>query len=65
MWRPEFHKTLQIYTDSSLFRYGAKVEGVGEAMSFGDYWSKDDNRPIHEKEADAVLKSLVSRWDVS
>jgi hypothetical protein len=49
-----------MYTDSSLFRYGAKVESVGEAMSFGDYWSKDDNRPIHEKEADAILKSLES-----
>jgi hypothetical protein len=59
-WRPEFHKTLKMYTDSSLFRYGAKVESVGEAMSFGDYWSIDDNRPIHEKEADAILKSLES-----
>ena len=33
---------------------------VGEAMSFSDYWSKDDNRPIHEKEAYAILKSLES-----
>jgi hypothetical protein len=31
-WRPEVHKTLKMYTDSSLFRYGAKVEGVSEAM---------------------------------
>ena len=59
-WRPEFHRMINMYTDSSGFRYGASL-GLGkEDMVIGDYWEKDDSRPIHEKEADAVLKSLQS-----
>lgn len=59
-WRPEFHNTLEIYTDSSLFRYGAQFEDAGGKVTLGDYWFKGDTRPIHEKEADAILKSLES-----
>ncbi|CAC5395301.1 unnamed protein product [Mytilus coruscus] len=59
-WRPEFHKVIELSTDSSGFRYGASVKLEASTMVLGDYWDTNDCRPIHEKEADAVLKSLQS-----
>ncbi|KAK6175833.1 hypothetical protein SNE40_014216 [Patella caerulea] len=64
LWRPEFHKTIDMATDSSQFRYGAVVKLGNSEINLGDYWPEGDNRPIHLKEADAVLKSLQS-LDVS
>lgn len=59
-WRLEFHKTVSIYTDSSGFRYGACVRLGEEDLVLGDYWSENDVRPIHVKEADAILRALMS-----
>lgn len=59
-WRSEFHKVIELSTDSSGFRYGASVKLEASTMTLGDYWDTNDCRPIHEKEADAVLKSLQS-----
>ncbi|CAC5368150.1 unnamed protein product [Mytilus coruscus] len=59
-WRPAFHKVIDLSTDSSGFRYGASVKLEASTMILGDYWDTNDCRPIHEKEADAVLKSLQS-----
>lgn len=54
-WRPEFHKRISIYTDSSGFRYGASVKLGEEDVVLGDFWSENDERPIHVREADAIL----------
>lgn len=59
-WRLEFHKTISMYTDSSGFRYGACVRLGEKDLVLGDYWSENDTRPIHVKEADAILRSLLS-----
>lgn len=49
-----------MYTDSSGFRYGACVKLGEKDLVLGDYWSENDTRPIHVKEADAILRSLLS-----
>ncbi|CAG2201248.1 unnamed protein product [Mytilus edulis] len=59
-WRSEFHKVIELSTDSSGFRYGASVTLEASTMTLGDYWDTNDCRPIHEKEAEAVMKSLQS-----
>ena len=59
-WRSEFHKKVEVFTDSSGYRYGACVELGEEKLVLGDYWKDGDTRPIHIKEADAILKSLLS-----
>jgi hypothetical protein len=59
-WRPEFHNRISMYTDSSGFRYGATINLNKENVVIGDYWLQNDERPIHVKEADAILKSLRS-----
>ena len=56
-WRQEFHKCIELSTDSSGYRYGAMVNSGEGILEFGDYWSENDLRPIHIKEADAILKS--------
>ena len=42
-WRLEFHKHLLLATDSSSFRYDAKVlSSDSEGAVFGDYWETSD-----------------------
>lgn len=57
--RHEYHNVVDITTDSSGFRYGAVVN-VDEQITMGDYWDCKYPRPIHVKDAGAVLKTLVS-----
>ncbi|CAG2192597.1 unnamed protein product [Mytilus edulis] len=59
-WRPEFHNKIDMVTDSSGYRYGALVNLGDKHLTMGDYWLADDTRPIHEKEAEAILKALQS-----
>ncbi|VDI56714.1 Hypothetical predicted protein [Mytilus galloprovincialis] len=59
-WRPEFHNKIDMVTDSSGYRYGALVNLGDNHLTMGDYWLADDTRPIHEKEAEAILKALQS-----
>lgn len=65
-WRPERHLQVSISTDASLYRYGVAImSGKDKGEAFGDFWAKGDVRPIHQKEATAVLKALQSlRLDV-
>lgn len=64
-WRTEFHKRIVLYTNSSGFKFWASyVKIENGATLVGDYWENDDCRPIHEKETDAVLKSLHSLSEV-
>lgn len=62
-WRPEFHRCIEMSTDSSGFRYGAIAKLGEQIIELGDYWADSDSRPIHVKEADAILKSLLSLGD--
>lgn len=58
-WRPEQHLQVSMATDASMFRYGvALISDKGNTRCFGDYWSNGDNRPIHLKEASAVLNAI-------
>ncbi|MES9881504.1 MAG: reverse transcriptase domain-containing protein [Sedimenticola sp.] len=60
-WRKEFHKQFFLVTDASAYKYGAVVlSGEMKGVEFGDFWQTDDARPIHLKEAAAVLCSLQS-----
>ncbi|MES9882072.1 MAG: reverse transcriptase domain-containing protein, partial [Sedimenticola sp.] len=60
-WQPEVHKQLLLVTDASSFRYGAAIlSGDMLGGTFGDFWTPHDKRPIHLKEADAVVKCLQS-----
>ena len=58
-WRTEMHKQITVYTDSSMYKYGVSVLNK-EDLSFGDFWDKSDERPIHAKEADAIVRALQS-----
>ena len=63
-WRCEKHKQIVLATDASLFKYGAFVlSGDLSNLQFGDYWEENDDRPIHLKEADALIKvfSILKR----
>ncbi|XP_062591418.1 uncharacterized protein LOC134252891 [Saccostrea cucullata] len=60
-WRLETHKQIILATDSSGFKYGGKMlSGKLEGLSLSDFWSNDDSRPIHLKEAEAVYNVLYS-----
>ena len=60
-WRPECHKQMVIATDAFSFKYGSVVlSGKLRGLKFSDFWSNNDTRPIHLKEADAVLQALQS-----
>ena len=62
-WRDERHLQLIMATDASLYKWGAVLSvpksGV-EGVCTGDYWPIGDTRPIHLKEADALINALMS-----
>lgn len=60
-WQPEYHHQSLLATDASLFRYGVAImSGIMNGMNFGDYWLEGDERPIHLKESEALLKAVQS-----
>ena len=60
-WRFELQKQITIATDASLFKYGISVlTGEQQGLQFGDFWENCDDRPIHLKEADAIIKAIKS-----
>jgi hypothetical protein len=62
-WRSEKHLQISLSTDASLFKWGALVKDGLTEVSLGDYWAKGDDRPIHLKEAQALLLALSSIKD--
>jgi hypothetical protein len=36
------------------------MSGIMKGMNFGDYWLERDERPIHLKESEALLKTVQS-----
>lgn len=64
-WRTELDKGIELYTNASGFKFCASSVRIENcATVVGDYCENDDCEPIHEKEADAVLKSLQSLGEV-
>ena len=60
-WRAERHRQIVLATDSSGYKYGAKIlSGDHTGEEIGDFWQSGDSRPIHVKEADAVLQCLTA-----
>ena len=53
-WRQERHVDLTLATDASSFAWGAKFMDI----SISERWPTNDNRPIHLKEAEALLKTI-------
>ena len=53
-WRAEKHIQVTLATDSSTFAWGATVGN----RKITDMWPNNDKRPIHVKEAHALLKTL-------
>ena len=60
-WRSEKHLQITLATDSSLYKWGAVVWDGASTVEFGDYWDTGDKRPIHLKEANALLNALIAR----
>lgn len=56
-WREEKHLQISLATDSSLYKWGGFLNSD---QRIGDYFPEKDTRPIHEKECDALLNTLVS-----
>ncbi|CAC5370303.1 unnamed protein product [Mytilus coruscus] len=61
--RSETHFQIILATDSSLYRWGAFLLCGDSKSEFGDYWNSQDNSPIHVKEANVLLLSLLSVKD--
>lgn len=63
-WRLETHKQIMLATDASGFKNGGKnFSGEFKGLILSDFWSNDDSRPIHLKEAEAVYNVLYSCKD--
>lgn len=56
-WRKEKHLQINIATDASLFRWAGVIN---DKQFLGDFFTKDDVRPIHIKEAEALLNTLLA-----
>ena len=57
-WRRECHIQVKMATDASTYAWaGTVIEGTHKSK-IRDYWPKDDNRPIHMNELDAMVSTL-------
>lgn len=63
-WRGEKHLQVSIATDSSGYKWGALVYSQDNPTKFSDFWDKNDERPIHLKETQALINGLKSVSDV-
>ena len=57
-WRTERHLQISMATDSSSYKWGALVYSPDKPVEFSDFWDKDDKRPIHLKETQALIYGL-------
>lgn len=62
-WREEKHLQLPLFTDSPKFKWGAMVMLQRKGVEMSDFWSVDDSRPIHLKEASALYCALMAVQD--
>lgn len=58
-WRPEFHKTITLFSDSSGYKWGGVIHTKEGNIEVGDYWQEQDRgHSIMVKEAKALLAVL-------
>lgn len=62
-WREERHLQEPLFTDFLKFKWGAMVMLQGNEVEMSDFWSVDDFRPIHLKEASALYCALMAVQD--
>ena len=60
-WRGDRHTDLTLATDASGFGWGAHISNE---LIISDLWDKEDTRPIHIKETEALCKTLKSIPDL-
>ncbi|KAJ8300929.1 hypothetical protein KUTeg_022448 [Tegillarca granosa] len=63
-WRKEKRLQISLASDASYLKWGAKVDLPECKLSFSDFWLADDVRPIHVKEAEALLNAFLSVSDI-
>ena len=63
-WRDERHLQISLASDASDYKWGALLWRGDIKEEFGDFWEKDDDRPIHLKEAGALLNALRSSKEI-
>lgn len=54
-WKQEKHLQINLATDASSFRWGGTI---GNEKILGDFFSENDKRPIHLKEAEALYQTI-------
>ena len=60
-WKQEKHLSVQIYTDSSLFKWGGVIHFPEKTLEISDYWPESERSDhIMVLEAKALLKVLTS-----
>jgi hypothetical protein len=58
-WRKERHLQLVLASDASHYKWEASVTvEKGKSVNMGDFWEAGDERAIHVKEGDALLRVL-------
>lgn len=63
-WKNERHLAVQLATDASSFKWAGKLlSGNAVDTDISDYFRPGDERPIHIKEAEALIKTLLSLRD--
>lgn len=63
-WRQERHLQICMASDASAYKWGGAIlSGPREGICMSDYWEYGDQRPIHVKEAHALLETLRSMGD--
>jgi hypothetical protein len=63
-WRSEKHLQITLASDASKFKWGTLVQVEDRHVTCSDYWSNEDDRPIHIKEAQALFNTLCAVQDV-
>ena len=60
-WRKERHLIVKLATDASGYKWAGSLLSNGTTVKkISDYFAPEDARPIHQKETEAVIKTLIS-----
>ncbi len=59
-WRQERHVQVYLASDASRYKWGGVVRNTGGNVTrTSDYWRGQDSRPIHVKEGEALLNTML------
>ena len=63
-WKQERHLVVDLATDASGYKWAGKLlKDLGPATVISDYFASEDDRPIHIKEAEALIFTLQALGD--